>query len=60
MQSIDWFDFVVVETIEFADDEDDDLPPPMTLKEVIALGRAQPYEPEAEEAAGKPAEVRAG
>ncbi|KAD3641777.1 hypothetical protein E3N88_31001 [Mikania micrantha] len=35
MSMIDWHDFVVVETIDFADDEDDDLPPPMTLDEVI-------------------------
>lgn len=35
MASIDWHDFVVVETIDFADDEDEELPPPMTLEEVI-------------------------
>uniref|UniRef100_A0A2P2MQK5 Uncharacterized protein MANES_04G066600 n=1 Tax=Rhizophora mucronata TaxID=61149 RepID=A0A2P2MQK5_RHIMU len=35
MAMIDWHDFVVVETIDFADDEDEDLPPPMTLEEVI-------------------------
>lgn len=35
MAMIDWHDFVVVETIEFADDEDEELPPPMTLEEVI-------------------------
>ncbi|WCJ41480.1 SWAP (Suppressor-of-White-APricot)/surp domain-containing protein [Euphorbia peplus] len=35
MAMIDWHDFVVVEAIDFADDEDDDLPPPMTLEEVI-------------------------
>ncbi|KAL3617476.1 hypothetical protein CASFOL_037797 [Castilleja foliolosa] len=35
MAMIDWHDFVVVETIDFADDEDDDLPSPMTLEEVI-------------------------
>ncbi|CAH9130130.1 unnamed protein product [Cuscuta epithymum] len=35
MAMIDWHDFVVVETIDFADDEDHDLPPPMTLEEVI-------------------------
>ncbi|KAK9056137.1 hypothetical protein SSX86_027226 [Deinandra increscens subsp. villosa] len=32
MSNIDWHDFVVVETILFADE--DDLPPPMTLEEV--------------------------
>ncbi|CAM8892247.1 unnamed protein product [Rhodiola kirilowii] len=35
MAMIDWHDFAVVETIDFADDEDEDLPPPMTLEEVI-------------------------
>ncbi|XP_010932274.1 probable splicing factor 3A subunit 1 [Elaeis guineensis] len=35
MAMIDWHDFVVVETIEFADDEDEELPMPMTLEEVI-------------------------
>ncbi|KAF5448545.1 hypothetical protein F2P56_029066 [Juglans regia] len=35
MAMIDWHDFVVVETIDFVDDEDEDLPPPMTLEEVI-------------------------
>jgi hypothetical protein len=36
MLSIDWHDFVVVETIEFYDDEEAELPPPMTLKEARA------------------------
>ncbi|KAJ6845163.1 putative splicing factor 3A subunit 1 [Iris pallida] len=35
MAMIDWHDFVVVETIEFVDDEDEELPVPMTLEEVI-------------------------
>ncbi|CAL9169951.1 probable splicing factor 3A subunit 1 isoform X2 [Musa acuminata AAA Group] len=35
MAMIDWHDFVVVETIEFVDDEDEELPVPMTLDEVI-------------------------
>ncbi|RZC71378.1 hypothetical protein C5167_034675 [Papaver somniferum] len=35
MAMIDWHDFVVVEAIDFVDDEDEDLPPPMTLEEVI-------------------------
>ncbi|PKA47292.1 putative splicing factor 3A subunit 1 [Apostasia shenzhenica] len=35
MAMIDWHDFVVVETIEFADDEDEELPMPLTLEEVI-------------------------
>lgn len=39
MQAIDWHDFVVVETIEFFDDEDEELPPPLTLKDVIAMNK---------------------
>ncbi|XP_074592047.1 putative splicing factor 3A subunit 1 [Curcuma longa] len=35
MAMIDWHDFVVVETIEFADDEEEELPVPMTLDQVI-------------------------
>ncbi|KAJ3696394.1 hypothetical protein LUZ61_000099 [Rhynchospora tenuis] len=35
MAMIDWHDFIVVETIEFAEDEDQDLPLPMTLEDVI-------------------------
>ncbi|WZZ80320.1 hypothetical protein YC2023_100892 [Brassica napus] len=35
MAMIDWHDFVVVESIDFADEEDEELPPPMTLEEVI-------------------------
>ncbi|CAH2037681.1 unnamed protein product [Thlaspi arvense] len=34
MAMIDWHDFVVVESIDFADDEDEELPPPMTQEEV--------------------------
>lgn len=37
MASIDWHDFVVVETIEFDDAEDEELPQPMTLKHIIAM-----------------------
>jgi splicing factor 3A subunit 1 len=29
---IDWHDFVVVETIDFYDGEDEELPPPLSLK----------------------------
>lgn len=35
MAMIDWHDFIVVETIEFAEEEDEELPIPMTLEEVI-------------------------
>ncbi|OIT32961.1 putative splicing factor 3a subunit 1 [Nicotiana attenuata] len=43
MAMIDWHDFVVVETIDFADyDEDQDLPPPMTLEEVIRRSKMLP------------------
>lgn len=37
MLSIDWHDFATVETIEFYDDEDAELPSPMTLKDVRHL-----------------------
>jgi Pre-mRNA splicing factor PRP21 like protein len=39
-------DFVVVETIEFLEDEDDELPPPMALREVIALNKTAALEEE--------------
>jgi hypothetical protein len=38
MMSVDWHEFAVVETIEFYDDEVDDLPAPMTLKDVSGVG----------------------
>lgn len=46
MAMIDWHDFVVVETIDFADDEDEDLPPPMTLDEVIRRSKMSAVEEE--------------
>lgn len=49
MQSIDWHDFVVVETIDFFEDEDAELGPPITLKEIIAMNKSRPYEAEQEE-----------
>ncbi|KAK9142149.1 hypothetical protein Syun_011549 [Stephania yunnanensis] len=48
MAMIDWHDFVVVETIEFADDEDDELPQPMTLEEVIRRSKMSGTEDEEE------------
>ncbi|XP_058090326.1 probable splicing factor 3A subunit 1 [Magnolia sinica] len=48
MAMIDWHDFVVVETIEFADDEDDELPQPMTLEEVIRRSKVSATEEEEE------------
>jgi splicing factor 3A subunit 1 len=41
MLSIDWHDFTVVDTIEYFDDEDDGLPNPMTLKDVVILKKSQ-------------------
>ena len=38
---IDWHDFVIVETIDFYEDEDEELPPPMSLKELIAFNKQQ-------------------
>ncbi|KAK4797221.1 hypothetical protein SAY86_029547 [Trapa natans] len=46
MAMIDWHDFVVVETIDFADDEDEDLPPPMTIEEVIRRSKMTNMEEE--------------
>jgi splicing factor 3A subunit 1 len=40
MALIDWHDFVVVETIEFAEEEDDELPQPMTIEEVVRRSKA--------------------
>ncbi|KAJ4973683.1 hypothetical protein NE237_006857 [Protea cynaroides] len=48
MAMIDWHDFVVVEMIEFADDEDEELPPPMTLEEVISRSKVSALEQEEE------------
>ncbi|KAB2625872.1 hypothetical protein D8674_017532 [Pyrus ussuriensis x Pyrus communis] len=48
MAMIDWHDFVVVETIDFADDEDEDLPPPMTLEEVIRRSKNADMEEDVE------------
>jgi len=48
MAMIDWHDFVVVETIEFADDEDEELPQPMTLDEVIRRSKALAMDEEEE------------
>ncbi|XP_024402802.1 probable splicing factor 3A subunit 1 isoform X2 [Physcomitrium patens] len=50
MALIDWHDFVVVETIEFAEDEDGELPQPMTLEEVIARSKLTPADEEEVEA----------
>ncbi|KAK9825176.1 hypothetical protein WJX81_003205 [Elliptochloris bilobata] len=47
MQAIDWHDFVVVETIDFYADEDAELPPPMSQRDVVALNNAATYEEEA-------------
>ncbi|TKY50945.1 splicing factor 3A subunit 1 [Spatholobus suberectus] len=44
MAMIDWHDFVVVETIDFADDEDEELPPPMTIEEVIRRSKMSAME----------------
>ncbi|KAK7256058.1 hypothetical protein RIF29_29491 [Crotalaria pallida] len=44
MAMIDWHDFVVVETIDFADDEDEELPPPMTIEEVIRRSKVTAIE----------------
>jgi hypothetical protein len=40
MQSVDWHDFTVVETIEFNPDEDAGLPAPLADEDLRALTRA--------------------
>ncbi|KAF1878731.1 hypothetical protein Lal_00047402 [Lupinus albus] len=44
MAMTDWHDFVVVETMDFADDEDEELPPPMTIEEVIRRSKVTAME----------------
>ncbi|GLI60020.1 hypothetical protein VaNZ11_002084, partial [Volvox africanus] len=41
VQAIDWHDFVVVETITFDEEEDPELPPPLTLRDVIAMNKSR-------------------
>ncbi|GFR52779.1 hypothetical protein Agub_g15394, partial [Astrephomene gubernaculifera] len=41
IQAIDWHDFVVVETITFDEEEDAELPPPLTLRDVIAMNKSR-------------------
>ncbi|CAM6101094.1 unnamed protein product [Calypogeia fissa] len=53
MALIDWHDFVVVETIEFAEEEDDELPQPMTLEEVIRRSKAVATEEDEEDIAAQ-------
>ncbi|KAK4484982.1 hypothetical protein RD792_007589 [Penstemon davidsonii] len=48
MAMIDWHDFVVVETIDFSDDEDENLPPLTTLEEVIRRSKMSSMEVEME------------
>lgn len=61
--SIDWHDFVIVETVEFTDlDEQSELPPPMSLSELENMSLAQkrlasmPEEVVINKNNGKPAE----
>ena len=42
--SIDWHDFVVVETINFEEGEEAALPAPVTKKEILQLARAAAYQ----------------
>eukprot|EP00884_Botryococcus_braunii_P002572 jgi/Botrbrau1/12315/Bobra.0205s0013.1 len=58
MQSIDWHEFVVVETIDFFDDEDAELGPPVTQKDILLLNKSHPEE-EPDDEAVKAAEAAA-
>ncbi|KAL0038699.1 hypothetical protein WJX79_003797 [Trebouxia sp. C0005] len=53
MQSIDWHDFVVVETIEFDEDEDDELPMLLTQRDVVLMNKAGPLEEDVAEPAAQ-------
>ncbi|CAG9462809.1 unnamed protein product [Pedinophyceae sp. YPF-701] len=44
MAAIDWHDFVVVETILFDDAEDESLPAPLSLQQVLMSRKAQEYD----------------
>ncbi|XP_047319029.1 probable splicing factor 3A subunit 1 [Impatiens glandulifera] len=57
MAMIDWHDFVVVETIDFADDEDEELPVPMTIEEVIRRSKTSAMEEEEVVEPGKEVEM---
>ncbi|XVE85630.1 hypothetical protein DITRI_Ditri17bG0105500 [Diplodiscus trichospermus] len=57
MAMIDWHDFTVVETIDFADDEDDDLPPVMTIEEVIRRSKISATEEDEIVESGKEVEM---
>ncbi|MEW5307630.1 MAG: hypothetical protein WDW36_010009 [Sanguina aurantia] len=59
MQAIDWHDFTICETIEFEEGEDEELPPPLTLKDIIALNKAKDYADEVAAAAEAAAEAEA-
>ena len=51
---IDWHDFTVVETVDFEDEEDDDLPEPMTLRDIVAQLRDVEAPSSADAAPGQP------
>lgn len=56
MAAIDWHDFVVVETIDFFDEEDEELPMPLTLRDVVTQLRDADAEMQADGAAAGTAE----
>ncbi|GFH15663.1 ubiquitin-like domain-containing protein, partial [Haematococcus lacustris] len=58
-QAIDWHEFVVVDTIEFFDDEDEELPPPLTIKDIIAMTKAQVFGQQEEGTETAPADTPA-
>nr|GEY41526.1 probable splicing factor 3A subunit 1 [Tanacetum cinerariifolium] len=57
MSMIDWHDFVVVENIDFADNEDDDISPPMSLDEVIRRSKMSAVEEDEVVEPGKEVEM---
>ena len=51
MALIDWNDFVVVETIDFFEEEEQQLPEPLSTKELVAMSKVEQVAAEEEDAA---------
>lgn len=60
MQTIDWYDFSIVETINFTAEEEHTLPPPMSEEDLKLLSRAVAAEFSDDSAALPSVSVRSG
>lgn len=49
MQSVDWHEFEIVETIDFISDEEEELPQPISLVDAMQLARTKQYGEAAQE-----------